>query len=113
MKASVARVLVLRPTSAAHREPTHGRVGPIVRNSLDDREAWSTVGAVDERIAIATVRLIEQFAQAIAASGDVRGNGNELLPARVTLDYLKVVIFERNKIFEALDRLDRREWWRI
>ncbi len=71
VEAPVAWVLVLPPAVGAHREARHGRVRPVVRNPLDDREAWPALGAVDERVPVAAVGRIEELAQALVAGGDI------------------------------------------
>ncbi|MCK7527005.1 MAG: hypothetical protein MZV64_60070 [Ignavibacteriales bacterium] len=51
--------------------------GAVVGDVLDDGEARSAVGAVDEGIAVAPVVGVEEFAQAVVADGDVGRDGLE------------------------------------
>ena len=52
VKATIRRVLVLLRARRAHREMAHGRLGPVVRNVLDDREPGAAVGAVGEWVSV-------------------------------------------------------------
>ena len=74
VEAAVARVVVFGLALRAHRERLHRGVRAVVGQGLDDAEARAAVGAVGERIAVAAVFGIEDFAQAIRARGDVRQN---------------------------------------
>jgi len=76
----------------AHLERRHRRLGPVVGNVLDDGKARTAVGAVDERVTIATVAGIEKLAQAIIADGDIWRDGLKLAGAalRVTDDELGI-----------------------
>jgi hypothetical protein len=71
MEAPVEWIFVLGLTVGAHWENAHGRLVAIIGNILDDREAWATVGAIDEGIAIAPVGWIKEFAQAIITGSGV------------------------------------------
>ena len=71
VEASIQGVLVLGPARVAHREVLHGRVGPVVGQALNDAEARAAVGAVGERVEVATVGGVEQLMQAIGAGGYV------------------------------------------
>ena len=55
----------------AQIETRHGCVGTVIGDVCDDREARSTVGAVDKRIAVAAVGWIKKLTQAIVAGADV------------------------------------------
>jgi len=72
VEAAVVRVVVFGLALRAHRERFHRSVRAVVRQGFDDAEARATVGAVGERITVAAVFWIEDFAQAIRAGGDVR-----------------------------------------
>ncbi len=67
VEAPVARVLVLGPARVAHGKAGHRGERPVVRDAAHDREARPAVRAVDERIAVAAIRGIEQLAQAVVA----------------------------------------------
>ena len=64
---AVGRVLILLPAVVAERENPHRRVGTVVRDVGDDREARPAVGAVDERVAIPAVGWIEKLPHAVGA----------------------------------------------
>ena len=61
MKAPVQRIIVLRLTCRAHGEDAHGGLVAVIGDILDYSEARATVGAVDERIAVAPVSGIKEF----------------------------------------------------
>ena len=46
----------------------------VVRKAADDGESRTAIRTIDERIEVAPVRGIEEFAQAIVAGGDIREN---------------------------------------
>ncbi len=71
VEAAVERVVVLALTGVAHHEVAHRRVRAVVRQLVDDAVARPAVGAVDERVAVAAVVRVEQFAAARLAEGDV------------------------------------------
>src|SRR5262245_2932600 len=108
MKASIKWILVFVTTRFTHLKRTHRRVRAVVWNILDNREARSAVGAVNEWIPITTIPRIEQLAQTIITGGDVRRNRSKLLARGIAFEDLKVGIIEWDEIFKTLDRLDRR-----
>ena len=55
MKTPIQRIIVLLLASGTHGKYAHSRLVAIVGNILDNREAWATVGTVDEGIMIAPV----------------------------------------------------------
>ncbi len=61
MEAPIEWILVLRLAGRAHWEDAHGRLITIIRDILNDRKARTTIGAVDERIAVAPIPGIEEF----------------------------------------------------
>ena len=81
VKPAVARVVVFRPARRAHREFFHRGVRAVVGQRFDDAEARAAVGAIRERITIAPVFRIENFAQAIGTGGDVRQHQRGLVAA--------------------------------
>jgi len=83
---AVQRVVVLRLARPAHPEPRHRRARPVVRQAMEDRETRAAVGAVGERVAEATVRRVEQLAQAVGTRGDVRQHERRLLTGRAFAD---------------------------
>ncbi len=72
MKAPVSRVAVLLGALGAHREVAHRGHRPVVGHVADDREARAAVGAVDERVAVASVACREQLGDALGARRGVR-----------------------------------------
>ena len=75
VKASVARIVVLRAAALAHHERRHRRQRPVVGDAAHDREAGAAVGAVDERVAKAPVGRVEELGQAVLARRRVRRHG--------------------------------------
>ena len=73
VKASVARVLILTPAGVAHRELTHRRQRPVVRDVLDDREPRTAVRAVGEGVAVAAIARIARMS--LTHSGHVAASG--------------------------------------
>jgi hypothetical protein len=72
VEAAVAGILVLAAALVAHRKAGHRRIRAVVWNGTHDCEAWAALRAVEERVAVAAVRRIEELAQAVVAGGDVR-----------------------------------------
>ena len=72
-----------RPRSAAHiSKPAIVVERPVVGDAAHDREARPAVGAVDERVAVAAVRGVEQLAQAVGARRGVRRDERPPAPRR-------------------------------
>ena len=113
VKAAVARIFILGAARCAHRKVAHRGQRTVVRHAFDDGEARPAVGAVDERITVATVARVEQFAETVAAGGDVRRDGDEPRAVRVTLDDAKVAEVGGVQVVAAFDGLDGRERRRI
>ncbi len=74
VETAIPRIFVLGAAFAAHRKPRHRRARAVVGDSAHDAESRPAIGAVNKRIEIAAVGRIEQFAQAIRASGHVGRN---------------------------------------
>ena len=110
VEAAVARVVVFGPALRAHRERFHRGVRAVVGQGLDDAEARATVGAVGERIAMAAVIGIEDFAQAIQARGNVRQHQRGLVAAGFAgTDFkCRVAGGVEPRGFETLDETARR-----
>ena len=70
----VERIVVFRLAGWTHGKDAHGRLISVVGDILHNREARPTVGAVDERIAVAAVGWIKQFARTVRANRNIRGN---------------------------------------
>ena len=74
VKTPVRRIVVLAPARLAHRERRHRRRGPVVGHVARDGEPRPAVGAVGERVAIAAVGRVEDFADAFRAGREIRRN---------------------------------------
>src|SRR5437764_10955968 len=85
MKAPIQWIIVFSMAGRAHWEDAHRCLVTVIRDILDNGEARATVGAVDERIAIAPVRGIEEFLQTVITGGSIRRNERLAFAARLTL----------------------------
>ena len=74
MKTAVAGIVILAPAGGAERKDGHGGADAVVRHFVDDRIPRAAARAGGERIAVAPVRGIEDFAQAIRANGEIGGD---------------------------------------
>jgi len=61
MKSAVSGILIFVMAYRAHRERSHGRFTPVIRDVPDDGEPWPTEGAVDKRVAISEILCREKF----------------------------------------------------
>ena len=71
MEATVVRVLVFMFARVAHLELSHGSTGAVVGQIADDRKPWAAVGAIGERVAVATVPSFEDFLHAFVTRREV------------------------------------------
>jgi hypothetical protein len=76
VEAPILRIEVLLFTLRTHQEFLHAGSGAIIGKAVDDGEAWATMGAVGERISMASIEGGENLASALAASGKIRKNPN-------------------------------------
>ena len=86
---AVGGVVVLGAALGAHLKAGHRRQRPVVGDPSDDREPGTAGGAVDERVAMAAVPGIHQFAQTVDADRAVgcdRRVGRLALGARADLE---------------------------
>ena len=74
MKAPVVYVFVFLPAVFAQLKSGHGRVAPVIGDVSDNGEPRAAVRAVYEGIAVPPVLRVEQFLEACAARGDIRGD---------------------------------------
>lgn len=74
MESAIHRIFVLGPTGIAQGKARHGSIGPVIGNSSDEGIAGPTVGAVDERIAVAPVRRVKEFPKAVRTDIAVGGH---------------------------------------
>ncbi len=72
VKPAVKGFGVLPRAIRAHAKAAHGGVGTVVGDLQDDAVARAAVGAVGERVAVATILAIPQFSQAGRAGGQIR-----------------------------------------
>ncbi len=75
VEAAIARIVELGPAPIAEREALQGGPRAVVRKRFEDRVSRSTVRAVREGIAVASIRRIEQLAEAVSAGRDVGQDG--------------------------------------
>jgi hypothetical protein len=73
METSVHRIIIFAGTVITHGKSGHGGLWPIVRYVVNYGIAWSAIGAVDKRVTVSSVLLVEEFSEAIAAGCCVRG----------------------------------------
>src|SRR5215204_1903474 len=126
VEASVGGILVLAEAVRAHSKARHCCSGPVVRDRAGDGEARAAVGAVGERVTVASVCGVHKLGEAVFAGSDVRRDERlptEPLPAllyaelpapacgeRLPIDGLdhgqgRGVLFQRShKAFEILRR---------
>ena len=109
VKAAVARVVVFGLALRAHREFLHRSVRAVVRQGFDDAEARAAIRAIRERIAVAAVFRIENFAQAIGTGGDVRQHQRGFAAAGFTCADFKLLETDgvEPRGFEALNETAR------
>ena len=113
VKPTIAWIGILARAIGAHLKRRHGRLGTIVGQLIDDREARAAIRAVDERIPVAPVARVEQLCKAIVAGGQI-GRHQRAFVGIIDLrfaDLKRRAILERN-LFQ-LDFLHTRSCWRI
>jgi hypothetical protein len=76
VKTAVCRVFVFPLAQRTHRETGHGRIYPVIRDILDNRQPGAAVCAVDKGIAESSIGGVKKFLQTVVAGGDVRRNMN-------------------------------------
>src|ERR1700724_1896699 len=76
VKTAVARIVILRVAIIVQRPALHGSVGPVVRQTKNNRVARTAVGTVYIRIRIARISWIKKFFQARIADRKVGRNAN-------------------------------------
>src|ERR1700743_2498102 len=72
VKASVGGILVLGAARITEVESSHGCVGAIVGNGLDDRKTWSAMRAVRKRITVTAIRRVGDLSGTVRADHCVR-----------------------------------------
>src|SRR5215468_7000269 len=111
MKAPVRRIFIFCSTVITEGKIAHRGFRAIVGNVLNDRETWSTIGAVDKRIAKAPVGRIKQFSETIITSRNIGRKWHKPMPCDHAGDDAKVVVVRRFKVV-ILERFDPRKcWW--
>jgi len=73
MKPPVHRIIIFPGTFVTHGKRGHGSLSPIVRYVMNNGIPWPTIGAVDKRVKVSPVLLVEEFSEAIAAGRGVWG----------------------------------------
>ncbi len=110
VKAAVGGVVVFSLAGRAHFEARHGGLRAIVGDAARDGEARAAVGAVEKRIAVATVIGIKQLAQAVGAGGRVGRNAGGDVAARITQDDAKFLLLSWGNVAMG-HAIDARERW--
>ena len=110
VEAAVPRVVVFGLALRAHRERFHRSVHAVIGQGFNDAEARAAVGAVGERVTMAAIFGIKDFAQAIRARGDVRQNERGFVAAGFAgADFkCRVAGGVEPRSFEALNETARR-----
>ena len=112
VKSTIEWILVLAQALRAHREQLHRGLRAIVRRLLYDREARPAVRAVDERVVVPAVALVEKLSMAVGADGDIRTDECHLVTVRLAL-----ADFEPREPPDLelvpLDGVDARKRWRL
>ena len=70
----VDRVFVLAAATSAHFEAGHGRIRPVVRQTVDEGVARAALGAIDEWVAVAPFAGIVHLGKTIVTDEVVRWN---------------------------------------
>ena len=91
VKPAVGRIMVFAIASVTHHKLPHRRVGPIVWQSFDDREARAAIRAIGKRIPIASIARIKGFAKTVRASRNVGQDEHRLFTAFVAVADLEVL----------------------
>src|SRR5580700_1687836 len=109
VKPPVARIVVFVRTLRAHLENSHRGARTIVRQSFDDGEAGSAVGAVGEGITVAPIGGVEDFPLTFTAGRNVRQDQRGLGAVGALPDLKLFVGYGIGKaVFEALYERNRR-----
>ena len=112
MKTPVEWILVFNGAVQAHRKRRHCCVGTVIGDIGDDGKPRSAVGTVDERVTIAPVSRVKEFAQAIITDTNIRGDGLEVTLHRFRANNLKRVKQPRypERNVKAVNTRQRREF---
>jgi hypothetical protein len=73
MEASVHGIIIFAGTVITHGKTSHGGLWPIVRYVINYGIPGPAIGAVDKRVKVSPVLLVEEFSEAIAAGCCVWG----------------------------------------
>ena len=105
MKTPVQGVGILFGAFGAHRKRRHRSVAAIVRQLIDDGEAWPAIRAIDKWIAVPAVTRVEKLLLACSARCKIGGNKRGFL-VRILLRRHNLEIVARLK--HAISQLDFR-----
>ncbi len=110
VETSVRWVVVLGLAAVAHQERGHGRERPVVRGLSGDGETGPTIGAVDERVAIAPVLWIVHFGTTVGTDFEIWRNQRGGVVVAPALDDDKVGVARRVDVttFDCVDVGQRR-----
>jgi len=96
METSVHGIIIFARTVITHGKNGHGGLWPIVRYVLNYGIAWPAIGAVDKRVKVSPILLVEQFSEAIAAGCCVWGyEGCSLFALFAGFDFEIIIISGR------------------
>jgi hypothetical protein len=95
VKTPIVGVVIFALAFRAHHKALHRGVSAIVGQRFDDREAWTAIRAIGERVTKATIIGIENFAQTIAAGGDVGQDERRFLAALFALANFEAPVINR------------------
>jgi len=96
MEASVHGIIIFAGTVITHGKTSHGGLGPIVRYVVNYGIPWPAIGAVDKRVKVSPVLLVEEFSEAIVAGCCVWGyEGCSLFTLFAGFDFEIVIISDR------------------
>ena len=112
METSVGRILVFPAAVFTQCEARHTGARPVIGDAAYDRQSWTTMGAVRERVMEAAIRRIHEFAQTIRAG---RGIGHDPCAdlGRVAVCDMKAIV--RNDPVERRlhDLVDAGQRWTV
>ncbi len=106
MVPTVLDVVVLVIAHRAHNKRAHGALRTVVGHPVDDGVAWTTVGAVNEGIAIAVVAGIAHLPKAVTADVRVRRDDGVHIRQVDALADLEAFVVRRGLIPHHLSHVD-------
>lgn len=111
MKSSISGIAVFGAASRTHREIRHRRVRSVIRHALNNRETWTAVRAVGERVSETPLCRIENFISTVEACRGIRCDSSSTF-IKTTLDDVETIKFG-NLQRPCFDRFDFAQRWRL